>query len=118
MHTFFCFGSSTLSVPQKLPLAYARQLHESRFQKQVLFAPFQHFGDTFSVYISSRLVEKCKIKAQCAACYAKRISKFVAFDDTGGFLLGLCDSMSFQSLSAKSLLIHLSPGDSLFQAQH
>ena len=59
----FLFRKLTASCTAKLPLAYARQHYESRFKKkQLLLVLFQHFGDTFGVYISSRLVESAKSK--------------------------------------------------------
>ena len=65
----FLFWKLTASCPAKLPLAHARRLYESRFQK--LLVLFQHSGDTFSVYISSRLVEMQNESAvRCMLCKA------------------------------------------------
>lgn len=97
---FFVLEAHRFPVPQNCPL----NMHDSfmsQDSKNRCCWSFSSTLATLSVYIFQAGLLKCKIKAQCAACYAKRIP---GFDDIGGFLLDLCDSTSFRSLPAKSFI--------------
>jgi hypothetical protein len=100
MHGFFCSGSSPLPVPQNCPL-HMHDSFMSQDSKNRYCWSFSSTLATLSVYIFQAGSLKCKIKAQCAARYAKRIP---GFDDIGGFSLASAPPCLFGRLPAKSFI--------------
>ena len=97
---FFCSGSSPLPVPQNCPL-HMHDSFMSQDSKNRYCWSFSSTLATLSVYIFQAGSLKCKIKAQCAARYAKRIP---GFDDIGGFSLASAPPCLFGRLPAKSFI--------------
>src|ERR1700722_332538 len=78
---------------------------------------FQHFGDTFSVYISSRLVENAKSRRSALHVMQSEFPVLQDLTILAGFSLASATPCLFGRCQPSPSLIHLFPHDLLLQTQ-